>query len=170
MTPESGRAVSSREPLDRRTFLVRGVTTAAGATILGGLPGLLAACSSSGSSGTSTSGAGISSARPKRGGKIVFAVESEFDGFDPTKNRWDPAGNMYGRVYDPLAAIAADGSTKPHLAQSISPNGDHTQWTITLRPNVTFHNGAPLDAGAVRFNLETQRSSALALRSPTSPA
>jgi ABC-type transport system substrate-binding protein len=91
-----------------------------------------------------------------------MAVESEVDGFDPTQNRWDPGGIVYARsVYDPLAAIAADGSVKPYLAQSITPNPDYTQWTIKLRPNIQFHNGTPLDATAVKANLDAQKASLL---------
>jgi ABC-type transport system substrate-binding protein len=151
------------DAIDRRRFLARGLKAAVGVAVVGSAPGLLAACGGSSKGGRATaSGAGVSSAVPKRGGRIVFAVESEVDGFDPTKNRWDPGGNMYGRtVYDPLAAVAADGSTKPYLAQSVTPNEDYTRWTITLRPNVTFHNGAPLDANAVKVNLEAQRASPL---------
>src|SRR5438270_4022378 len=159
-----GGPVPRPEPFDRRTFLARGARTAAGVAILGGAPGLLAACGGGGSSGGSStsSSAGISSATPKPGGKLTFAVESEFDGFDPVKNRWDPAGNLYGRtVYDPLMTVAADGSTKPYLAQSVTPNSDYTKWTITLRPNIVFHNGTPLDANAVKVNLEGLRTATL---------
>ncbi len=157
--------MSEPEPLDRRTFLARGARTAAGVAILGGAPGLLAACGGGGSSsGSSTSSsAGISSATPKPGGTVTMALTADIDGFDPTSNRWDANGVIYGRtVYDPLAAVAADGSIKPYLAQSITPNGDYTQWTITMRPNIVFHNGTPLDANAVKANLDGARASALA--------
>lgn len=150
---------------DRRTFLSQGMRTAAGVVVLGsGASSVLAACGSSSTSGSSssTSGAGVGSGPPKPGGSIVVGVESEFNGFDPTQGRWDPAGVMYGRtVYDPLAAVAADGSTKPYLAQSITPNSDYTKWTITLRPNITFHNGTPLNAQAVKVNIDALRQAAL---------
>jgi peptide/nickel transport system substrate-binding protein len=145
--------VPTPEPFDRRTFLARGARTAAGLAVLGGAPGLLAACGGGGSSGGAT---------PKPGGSVTMAVESEVDGFDPTTNRWDPGGIVYARsVYDPLAAIAADGTVKPYLAQSITPNPDYTLWTIKLRPNIQFHNGTPLDAAAVKANLDAQKASLL---------
>jgi ABC-type transport system substrate-binding protein len=94
---------------------------------------------------------------------VIFGLDSEFSGFDPTQGRWDASGVMRGRtVYDPLAAIAADGTTRPYLAQSITPNSDYTKWTITMRPNIVFHNGTPLDANAVKINLDALRNSALA--------
>ncbi len=52
---------------------------------------------------------------------------------------------MYARtVFDPLAIIAADGSVQPYLAQSITPNADATVWTITMRPNLLFHDNTPV--------------------------
>ena len=50
--------------------------------------------------------------------------------------------------------LGADGTPQPYLAQSVTPNADYTVWTITLRPNLLFHNGAPCDAAAVAANLE----------------
>ncbi len=151
------------EPFDRRTFLARGARTAAGLVVVGGAPGLLAACGGGGSSSSTSSSAGTSSAPPKPGGQLVVGLDSEFSGFDPTQGRWDSSGVMRGRtVYDPLAAIAADGSSQPYLAQSITPNSDYTKWTIVMRPNITFHNGTPLDANAVKVNLDALRSSGLA--------
>jgi ABC-type transport system substrate-binding protein len=151
--------------IDRRSFLAQGMRTAAGAAVLGGgASSLLAACSSgSGTSSTaSTSNAGVSTATPKSGGKITFATEAEIDGFDPTKNRWDQSGYMYARtVYDQLVAFDASGTPKPYLAQSVTPNADYTKWTIVVRPNVVFHDGSPLNAAAVKTNLDALKAAAL---------
>ncbi len=144
---------------DRRTFLARGAKAAAGATILGGGSSLLAACGTSSTGGGGPSGlpttGGVSSATPKSGGSLTMAVESEVNGFNPRTGRFDPGGIIYARsVFDPLAAYASDGSVRPYLAQSITHNSDYTQWTITLRPNVVFHDGTPCDAAAVKLNLD----------------
>ena len=150
------------EPFDRRTFLARGARTAAGLAVIGGAPGLLAACGGGGSSSSTSSSAGTTSATPKPGGKVIFGLDAEFSGFDPTQGRWDASGVMRGRtVYDPLMAIAADGTSKPYLAQSVTPNADYTKWTITMRPNIVFHNGTPLDANAVKVNLDALQTGAL---------
>src|SRR5262249_45159867 len=96
------------EAIDRRSFLARGVRTAAGVAGLGGgASSLLAACSSgSGTSTASSSNAGVSTATPKPGGQITFGTEAEIDGFDPTQDRWDSTGYLYARtVYDQLAAF-----------------------------------------------------------------
>lgn len=141
--------------IDRRSFLARGVAGGAGLAMAGGLGAALSACSSSGSSG-GTSGAktnpnaGISNATPKRGGSLIFATESEDNSFDPAQGQWDETGVLYARtVYDPLTIIAADGSVQPYLAESVTPNPDHSVWTITARPGVKFHDGTPCDGPAI---------------------
>ncbi|MHB8682570.1 MAG: ABC transporter substrate-binding protein [Acidimicrobiales bacterium] len=144
--------------IDRRSFLARGVVTAAGLATAGtGAGGLLAACSSGASPGGTSSGSrnGISSGTPRRGGSLVFGVEAEEQGFDPATGRFDTTGVLYARtVFDPLTIIAADGSIQPYLAQSVTPNADYSVWTITTRPGITFHDGAPCDAAAVAGSLE----------------
>ncbi len=153
------------DAIDRRHFLSQGLRTAAGVAVLGGgASSLLAACSSgSGSSSTSSSSnAGVSTATPKPGGSLTFATEAEIDGFDPTQDRWDSSGYMYIRtVYDNLVAFDTNGNAKPYLAQSVTPNSDYTQWTIVVRPNVVFHDGSPLNAAAVKTNLDAVKSAAL---------
>jgi len=143
---------------DRRGFLARGMLTAGGVVAAGaGMGTLLGACSSSGSSATtSTSGRnGVSSATPKKGGTLVFGIEAEDQGFDPAQGRFDEAGVQYARtVFDPLTIAAADGSIQPYLAQSVTPNGDYSVWTITARPGVVFHDGTPCDAAAIAGSIE----------------
>jgi peptide/nickel transport system substrate-binding protein len=99
---------------------------------------------------------------PQPGGRVVYGLEADSDGFNPVANRWAIAGYMVANaVYDPLAVVAADGSAAPYLAEAFEHNDDFTEWTIRLRPGVTFHNGAALDADAVVANLEGHRTSAL---------
>lgn len=139
--------------IDRRSFLARGAATGAGIAVIGTSGGLLAACgSSSGSgsgSGSGTAAAsshsdGISTASPKLGGQLVFGTEAEEKGFSTTQGTFDTTGILYARtVFDPLAIIGADGTVQPYLAASITPNADYSVWTVTMRPNLVFHNGTP---------------------------
>ena len=72
----------------------------------------------------------------------IFGVDAEEKGFSPTQGTFDEAGILYARtVFDPLMIIAADGTPEPYLAESVTPNADYTVWTITMRPNLVFHNG-----------------------------
>jgi len=153
--------------IDRRSFLARGAATGAGLAVIGTSGGLLAACgSASGSSSTTGSTGthydGVSTATPKPGGQLVFGVDTEEKGFSPTLGTFDEVGILYARtVFDPLLILDASGTPQPYLASSVTANSDYTVWTITLRPNVLFHNGAPCDAAAVVANFEAHQASAL---------
>ncbi len=100
---------------------------------------------------------------PQRGGKLTMGVEAD------TANPWTPANMVCAvschqvarSVYDPLTLPDADGTVEPYLAQSVQSNADYTQWTISVRPGVSFHDGTPLDGAAVVDNLERQRKSFL---------
>jgi peptide/nickel transport system substrate-binding protein len=140
------------ESMDRRSFLARGMLGAAGLAAAGiGGAGLLEGCGSSSSNATQSGPRnGVSTDTPTRGGSLNFAVEAEQSSLDPSVARFDESGVNYARsLYDPLTIIAADGSIQPYLAQAVTPNTDHTIWTITTRSGVTFHDGSTCDAPAV---------------------
>ena len=149
--------------IDRRSFLARGAATGLGIAVVGVSGGTLAACTSaSGSTSTGGHPNGITTATPKKGGQLIFGTEAEEKGFSTTQGTFDTTGILYARtVFDPLAIIAADGTVQPYLAQSITPNADYTVWTITMRPNLVFHDGAPCDAAAVAENFALQLAAAL---------
>jgi peptide/nickel transport system substrate-binding protein len=144
----------------RRTLLLGGAATAtgiAGASAMGlGL---------SGTAGATTNGPGrngITRAKPKKGGTLVFGTDAEESGFNPTTARFDEVGVMYARtVFDPLTAINAKGAWEPYLAESVTPNSTFTSWTITVRPNVVFHDGTPCNGAALLANFEAQKASLL---------
>ncbi len=105
---------------------------------------------------------GIGKGTPKRGGSLVFGVDAEEQGFNPTTARFDNVGVMYARtVFDPLTIINASGGWEPYLAESVTPNADNTAWTITMRPNVVFHDGTPCDGAAMLTNFNAQLKSLL---------
>jgi ABC-type transport system substrate-binding protein len=102
------------------------------------------------------------SGSPKSGGQVVYGLEAETDGFNPTANRWSASGYMVGSaVFDPLTAFDDKGNWQPYLAKSFTPSADFRTWTITMRSGVTFSNGQPLDGAAVAQNLNATRKDAL---------
>lgn len=93
-------------------------------------------------------------------------MNSEIDGFLPAQDHFDNTGLTYAAtVFDSLTKVAADGTARPYLADSVTPSSDMTVWSIALRPGVRFHDGSALDADVVVANFEAFRQSAL-----TSPA
>ena len=156
--------------LTRRTFLSRGAA-AGGAVALGAAAGTaLTACGSSGSASSTTSGSsptpgskgGVNTTNPVRGGSVVMGTAAEIDGFYPPLNHWDTNGFLYANtVFDPLMAVAADGTVKPYLAQSLTPNADYDVWTMKLRPGIKFNDGSPLDSAVAMANYTELKTSPL---------
>ena len=158
----------SADRYGRRTFLARGARTAAALGLGGvGAPAILEACGTS-STGTAVATPGVSSLNPRRGGTVTIGVSSEINGFLPSTSHWDNSGLIYANtVFDSLTQVAADGTAKPYLAQAVTPNADKTVWTITLRPNVTFHDGSPLTANVLVANFQALRQSPLTAQAVT---
>jgi ABC-type transport system substrate-binding protein len=146
------------QSFDRRAFLAGGLALGAGAALAGTVGADVAGAAQTNGPGRN----GISKAKPKRGGSVTFGIDTEESGFDPATARWDEGGFLYGRtVFDPLAIVTAAGKVEPYLAQSITPNADNTQFVITLRPGIVFHDGTPLDANALHLNIVNTSTSIL---------
>jgi peptide/nickel transport system substrate-binding protein len=61
-------------------------------------------------------------------------------------------------VYDRLVHLAPSGELIPGLAESWEFSEDGLTLTMQVRPNVRFHDGAELDAEAVKANLDRGKS------------
>lgn len=89
---------------------------------------------------------------------LIVAVAADATGLDPID-----AGNIYAeniifQLYDTLMVLD-DGNPVPGVAESVEQTGD-VDFTVTLRKDVTFHNGDPLTSADVQFTLERAASSA----------
>ena len=141
---------------DRRSFLAGGLALGAGAALAGLVPDGIAGANYTNGPGLN----GISTKKPKRGGSVTMGIDAEEQGFNPTTARYDEGGFLYGRtVFDPIAIVTATGQVQPYLAQSITANADFTAFTITLRPNIVFHDGTPLNGEALYKNIEAAATS-----------
>jgi peptide/nickel transport system substrate-binding protein len=99
---------------------------------------------------------------PVSGGHLVYGLEADPNGLDPTRNAWDNSGiQLANALYDPLTAFGADGRPHPYLAESLTPDADYQQWTLKLRPGVQFSDGEPFDAGAVVTFMDALRASTI---------
>jgi len=58
------------------------------------------------------------------------------------------------QVLEPLFGRTADGEITPWLAESGTPSDDGLSWDIVLRDGITFTDGTPFDAEAVKANIE----------------
>lgn len=99
---------------------------------------------------------------PVAGGTLRFGLEADVDGLNPTSSSLSAPGMvMASTVFDTLATVGADGEVVPFLAESWSSNDALTEWDITVRQGITFHDGTALNADALIANFEAQRNDEL---------
>lgn len=97
---------------------------------------------------------------PREGGQLVFGMEGEPEGVDPTRYAFSQSGHMVASsVFDPIVTLDEDGNAKPFLAKSFEPNADAKEWTFTIEPGVIFHDGTKLTPEVVKQNLDAYKAS-----------
>ena len=116
--------------------------------------GVLAACGGddddeqiAGTTGQTTDG------EATRGGRLrvghVGAGKGE--SFNPARGSSFIDASRYYNVFDPLSRVGPTLEVEPGLALEWSPNEDSTVWVVTLRPDVTWHDGKPFTADDVMY-------------------
>ena len=100
---------------------------------------------------------------PQRGGSITFAREAE------TSSPWTPSAMICDvachqaikGIYDTLTWPDADGEVHGMLLESFEPNEDFTEWTLTPREGIQFHDGTPFDVDSLDDHFTRMRASVL---------
>lgn len=87
---------------------------------------------------------------PVDGGTLTVGVQAESSSLDPTSASAQP---LAASIYDSLLKLDDKQEPQPYLAQSMKTTDNGTTWIMGLRPGVTFHDGTPLNADAVIFNV-----------------
>ncbi|GAA3881962.1 ABC transporter substrate-binding protein [Streptomyces sedi] len=127
---------------------VRRRATVPAALLCGAL--LLAGCGANASSS-----AGGDAGEPVEGGELTFALASAPTCADPqqvaTNDSLYPARQLVDSLTD---QDPETGEIVPWLAESWEVNEDATVYTFTLRDDATFSDGTPVDAEALRLNLD----------------
>ncbi len=79
---------------------------------------------------------------------------------------WDPVKSFstevfyLANVYEPLLRVSPPGSSNkftPVLAERWESSADKKTWTFHLRQGVTFHDGEPMNAAAVKQSVEAAK-------------
>ena len=156
---------SSSTPLSRRRFLrlISGVATA------GTLSSLLAACGGGDTAATATSGTGsVPLPTPPAGGSTpvggsspapvgapsgALTVGAPQDRYRAEQNRGNIGMSVPNvNIFETLVTLTTDFQIAPLLAESwefVEPN----TWRFMLRKGVTFHDGSPFTAEAVKWTM-----------------
>ncbi len=90
---------------------------------------------------------------PKNGGEATYAYQADVSNFDPIKGSSGYDHALLWPVYDTLIKFTAELEPEAGLVESWEFPDDHTL-VLTLKEGVTFHDGTPFDAEAVKFNIE----------------
>lgn len=92
------------------------------------------------------------------GGTFTFGYPRDVTRLDPqqSKSGFDNTGLF--PAYDRLVHLSPDGKFIPGLAESWKFSEDATTLTLKIRSDVTFHDGAKLDATAVKTSLDRAKS------------
>jgi peptide/nickel transport system substrate-binding protein len=113
---------------------------------------LLTACGGNSGGGAEPA---ANSSEPVQGGTLVFAEVTPINNFQTQSARFYEKANVLNSVLDRLTYFDAEsGKLVPWIASKFSGNEDNTEFTFDIRPDVTFSDGTPLDAEAVKANLD----------------
>jgi peptide/nickel transport system substrate-binding protein len=85
---------------------------------------------------------------------IATAADSEPASLDGQVDPYVTAWLLNSFVTDPLVYLTSEGKYLPMLATRWTVSSAGRIWTIALRAGVTFQDGTPLDADAVKFNID----------------
>jgi len=91
------------------------------------------------------------------GGELVWSIEGanlSAGHMDPQVSQLDVSGMVQRAVLDSLVFQEDDGSFSPWLAEDWDVSPDSTEYTFTLRDDVTFTDGEKFDAAAVKANFD----------------
>jgi peptide/nickel transport system substrate-binding protein len=130
--------------MDRRAFLIASIRIAGGAA--------LAACAPA-APGLPAASAGQSAAATRRGGTLNVAIEADPVTIDPSQTGGLPGRRIDRAIFDPLIEIDANNKLGPGLVERWEIPDPRT-YVFYLRQGVTFHDGTPFDADAVKFHFD----------------
>ena len=92
---------------------------------------------------------------PPSGGVFSYAPNFEPDTLDPHVSAGSSSFVVINSAIETLLFLNPDDNQfYPYLAESWEVSDDGTTYTFNLRDDVTFHDGTPFNAEAVKFNLD----------------
>ncbi|MBI2888210.1 MAG: twin-arginine translocation signal domain-containing protein [Chloroflexi bacterium] len=145
----------NREDTSRREFL-KMVALVGGALVA---PGVLEiACTPA---QAPTSGGAPGAMTPKKGGVLVYGAEAEINPLYSDYGLTWSNGRVSRHIFEPLmeSDILSSADVSPTvgvLAEKWTESPDAKVTTWTLRKGVKFHDGAPFNAEAVKYNIERE--------------
>ena len=94
-----------------------------------------------------------SAAALQRGEELTIDLAVEPATLDPALVYESDGWSVVHSIYDALVQLGPGGELEMVLAESMAQVDPRT-WEIRLRPDISFHNGEPLDTAAISFSIE----------------
>lgn len=88
------------------------------------------------------------------GGELTIGIAVEPETLDPGDAVYVQEQFILQSLFDSLLSISADGELHPGLASKWEPNAAYSEFTFTLRQDVTFQDGTPFKADAVKASFD----------------
>lgn len=88
------------------------------------------------------------------GGVLTLGIPVEPETLDPGDAIMVQEQFILMNLFDSLLSISPDGELHPGLASAWEPNAEYSEFTFTLRQDVTFHDGTPFTAEAVKASFD----------------
>lgn len=85
---------------------------------------------------------------------LTFATDQVPQCLDPAVSPQDVAALIGRNVFDSLVNMTPDGKFHPWLADKWTVSTDGKTYTFSLKPGVTFSDGTPLNAAAVKASID----------------
>jgi peptide/nickel transport system substrate-binding protein len=89
---------------------------------------------------------------------LRVGLQDDPDAMDPAIGGTYTGRIVFAAMCDKLVDIDANHNIVPQLATAWSWSADNQSLTLTLRDGVTFQDGTPFDAAAVKFNIERMQT------------
>lgn len=104
-----------------------------------------------------SSSAELDFSQADREGRVVVGEVMQFITLDPADIESKSTESLLIPIYDTLLRLSPEGEIEPGLAEEWAVV-DSSTISLTLRPDMTFSDGTPVDADAVRINLERMKA------------
>jgi ABC-type transport system substrate-binding protein len=92
---------------------------------------------------------------PAEGPKtLTVASGTDIENMNIHRVTSSPSFSVLEHVYETLFHMNTDGELEPLLAESMAPGEEEHTFIITLRQGVSFSDGTPFNAEAVKMNIE----------------
>jgi ABC-type transport system substrate-binding protein len=91
---------------------------------------------------------------PVSGGTLIWGHSETTQNLDMHQTGTASSGRVLQNIHSSIVTVDANLNVIPGLAESFEVSPDGLTYTFKLRPNVLFHNGAPMTSADVKYSFE----------------